>query len=200
VGTPITNCQPGANADVTDAIGGSITITETWSLGATVGFNMGVLQFSANPSLSRATAIQYSQTISIVVHPNQMVCRGSSLKARDLIYDGISGCSGRKHPVSANEREYADWRRVSLNLCLTQPTAFTRLTSRQDYPVVANQPVTIVSYGPEIVPCDAQFDANVSSPFNCTSNAQTWHKGSIPSVTSLAPIIVMVLLSMSLIS
>jgi len=70
-------------------------------------------------------------------------------------------------------------------------------TSRQDFPVVSNQPVTVVSYGPEIVPCTSQFDANISSPFNCTSFAQVWWRGNTPSVTSIVPMIAMALISIS---
>ena len=86
----------------------------------------------------------------------------SSLKARNLIYDGISVCSGCKHLISVNEWEYADWQRVSLNLCQPHAVQLVWLTFRQDHPVVANQPITIVSYGSKIVPCTSQFDANVS--------------------------------------
>jgi len=70
----------------------------------------------------------------------------------------------------------------------------------EDFPVVSNQPVNIVSYGPASVPCGSQFSANASSPFNCTSNAQVWWKGNAPSATSLAPMIAIVLLSISLLA
>jgi hypothetical protein len=71
---------------------------------------------------------------------------------------------------------------------------------RQDFPVVSNQPETVISYGPEIVPCGSQFSANASSPFNCTSGAQMWWKGNVPSTTSFAPMIAIVLFSVFLVA
>jgi len=70
----------------------------------------------------------------------------------------------------------------------------------QDFPVVSNQPTTVLSYGPEIVPCASQFSANISSPMNCTSNAQMWWKGSTPSATSLALLIAIIPFSISLVA
>jgi len=70
----------------------------------------------------------------------------------------------------------------------------------EDFPVVSNQPVNVVSYGPASVPCDSQFGANTSSSFNCTSNAHMWRKGNAPSATSLAPMTVIILLSILLLA
>jgi hypothetical protein len=74
VGTPVTNCQSGANADVTDTSEGSITIGETWSLGFSIGINFGVLSIGTSGEWTQTKSIEYNQGISIVVHPGQMVC------------------------------------------------------------------------------------------------------------------------------
>jgi hypothetical protein len=75
VGTPVTNCQAGANADVTDASGGSITIGESWSVGFNIGLDFGVLKIDTSGQWTQTKSIEYDQTITIVVHPGQMVCQ-----------------------------------------------------------------------------------------------------------------------------
>jgi len=127
------------------------------------------------------------------------------LKHQRHIYDDIAGNSSCKCRIQANKWHYTDWQGVSLNLLFKLlPTVCNKLmcpTSRQDFPVVSNQPLNVISYGPEIVPCNSQFDANVSSPFNCTSCAQVWWRGNTPSATSImiAPMIAMVLFLISLV-
>jgi hypothetical protein len=75
VGSPVTNCQTAANADVTDTLGGTIVIEESWSVGTSVGLNFGTLNVGASAGWSQTKQIQYDQHISIVIHPGQMVRR-----------------------------------------------------------------------------------------------------------------------------
>src|ERR1700691_5230532 len=116
------------------------------------------------------------------------------------IYDCISGGLGCKCTIQKNERDCTDWRRASFSYSRQYAVTFMLSICREDFPVVSNQPVNIVSYGPASVPCGSQFSANASSPFNCTSNAQVWWKGNAPSATSPAPMIAIVLLSISLLA
>jgi len=163
VGTPVTNCEAGANSDVTDTTGGSITIGETWSDDTTIGLDFGdALKIEATVGWSQTQSIEYDQRISIVVHPGQM---------------GV----------------------LVANVQYKRTNGSMQIGKGQDFPVVSNQPTTVLSYGPEIVPCASQFNANISSPMNCTSNAQIWRKGNAPSAT-LAPLIVIVILSISLVA
>ena len=74
VGTPITNCQDGANSDITDTIGGSETIGETWSADASIGLNFGPLKIQAGGNWSHSNSITYDQKIGITVHPGYKVC------------------------------------------------------------------------------------------------------------------------------
>jgi len=74
VGAPVTNCQTGASANVTDTSGGSIMIGETWSLGFSIGLNFGVLSIGTNGKWTQTKSIEYDQQIMIIVQPGQMVC------------------------------------------------------------------------------------------------------------------------------
>lgn len=74
VGTPISNCQGGANSDITDTIGGSMTIGETWSAGASIGLDFGPLKINASSSWSHSNSISYDQKIGITVKPGYKVC------------------------------------------------------------------------------------------------------------------------------
>jgi len=69
VGTPVTNCQAGANSDITDTIGGSITIGETWSVDPSIGFDLGPLKITIKGGWSHTKSISYDQRIGITVHP-----------------------------------------------------------------------------------------------------------------------------------
>jgi hypothetical protein len=69
---------------------------------------------------------------------------------------------------------------------------------RAGFPLVSNQPVTVLSYGSDIVACNSQFNGTILSQTNCTSNAQTLRKGDVLSTTSLTQIIAIILPSIFL--
>lgn len=75
VGSPITNCQPGANSDITNTVGGSVTFEETWTVGTSIEAGIadsGILNINANGQWSHSKSISYNQQIAIVVHPGYM--------------------------------------------------------------------------------------------------------------------------------
>ena len=38
------------------------------------------------------------------------------------------------------------------------------------FPVTLKQPINVINFSPEIVPCNSEFLSNISSPLNCTSD------------------------------
>ena len=73
VGTPVTNCDSDNNSTVQSASEGSITLQDTWSAGASIGWDIFGLQVGAQGGWSRTEAKTYSQTITINVNPGQKV-------------------------------------------------------------------------------------------------------------------------------
>jgi hypothetical protein len=73
VGTPVENCDPNSNATITSAIGGSVQITDTWSVTTSLGVSFKGLSLSVQGSYSSSKALTYSQTITIPIPPGQMV-------------------------------------------------------------------------------------------------------------------------------
>jgi len=67
-----------------------------------------------------------------------------------------------------------------------------KIGSSDAFPLISNEPVDVVSFGAEIVPCDSEFSANTSSSSNCTSSAQEWHRGKSPPMEYLILTIVTV--------
>lgn len=74
VGTPVSNCDLGSDSNVTDTTGGSITIDETWSTGASMGLDLGALKIQADGSWSHSTSREFDQSVSIIVEPGKWVC------------------------------------------------------------------------------------------------------------------------------
>jgi len=62
--------------------------------------------------------------------------------------------------------------------------------SGQGFPLISNQPITVVNYSSGIASCGSVIPANVSSPVNCTSSAHTWLQRDTLSTGSLVPMIV----------
>lgn len=77
VGTPAKNCEPGADQPLVSTITGSITITNSWSVGTNVGLDFGALHIGGSFSWTHSQDISYSQSIQVTVVPGQMVCYGS---------------------------------------------------------------------------------------------------------------------------
>ena len=73
VGSPVSNCMPGSSSDATNAIGGSITLEDSWSVGTSIGWNLGGLQVDAFGGWSRSEAKSFSQTVTITIKPGEMV-------------------------------------------------------------------------------------------------------------------------------
>ena len=73
VGTPVTNCAGDGVSSIKSTIGGQITIGETWSFDASVGFSFMGLNIQGSPSFSRSKSISWSQSVEIEVKPGQMV-------------------------------------------------------------------------------------------------------------------------------
>ena len=198
MGVPVTNCD-GRDTNVTDTSSGSITVGRTWSVDTTVGLAFGPLKMEAKGGWSQTKSTEWSQSIAITVEPGQMVCYTQS-KQQTHTYDGILGCLGCKHTIPKNERDCTDRRWASFSYSRKYAVTLTLSIFREDFPLVSNQPVNVISYGPASVPCGSQFGANISSSFNCTSNAQMWRKGNTPSATSLAPMTAVILLSILLVA
>jgi hypothetical protein len=72
VGTPVENCD-GDNSTVTNQIGGSVTVGETWSAGGTIGFDIGVLKMEANAGWSHTQSVQYQQMITNEIQAGKKV-------------------------------------------------------------------------------------------------------------------------------
>lgn len=68
------NCDPHSNSSISSDIGGSISITETWSETTSVGVGVGDVKFDQSFGWSQSTGITFSQTITIEVMPGYMVC------------------------------------------------------------------------------------------------------------------------------
>ena len=73
VGSPVTNCQPGANSDITNTVGGSMTFEETWTVDTSVGLDLGKLQIGLNSQWTHSKSISMDQNIEIVVQPGYKV-------------------------------------------------------------------------------------------------------------------------------
>ena len=78
MGTPVNNCE-GSDSNVTDTTGGSITIDETWSTGATIGLDLGALKIEADGSWEHSTSREFDQSVGIEVEPGKWVCNRSSM-------------------------------------------------------------------------------------------------------------------------
>jgi len=104
VGTPVTNCQAGANSDISDTIGGSITLSETWSVGVSIGLDLGPLNLSVNGGWSHGRSITYDQKIGIVVHPGYQ-----GVLVANVLYNRTGGNmqvgKGQAFPLVSNQPE-----------------------------------------------------------------------------------------------
>jgi len=67
-----------------------------------------------------------------------------------------------------------------------------KIGSNQLFPMALNQPFSLVSYSPEIVPCGSQFTANVSSNATCPRSGAT----SLQHSTSMSLMIVALVVSL----
>lgn len=68
----MTNCGAEAST-VTSTVGGSITVGDSWSVGGSVGFNLGALRLAAGGNWSQSQSLEASQSIEIPIHAGQMV-------------------------------------------------------------------------------------------------------------------------------
>ena len=87
MGTPVYNCDAGNDSNVTDTIGGTITIAETWSTGASIGLDLGPLKIQGNGGWSHSISQEFDQAIAIGVGPGKQVCYTISMSAAHI--DGI---------------------------------------------------------------------------------------------------------------
>ncbi|EDR09533.1 uncharacterized protein LACBIDRAFT_293809, partial [Laccaria bicolor S238N-H82] len=100
VGTPVENCDPNSNATISSAIGGSVQITNTWSVNSSLGVGFGVLSLHVEGSYSYSKTITYSQTITIQILPGQMVAL-----IANVLYNRTSGNMeiGSMFPIISNQ-------------------------------------------------------------------------------------------------
>jgi hypothetical protein len=85
VGIPVTNCRGDGTSSIKSISEGVITIGETWSFDATIGFALMGLTIEGGPSWTRSKSISWSQNVEIEVKPGQMV-RPTSWHARSVSY------------------------------------------------------------------------------------------------------------------
>ena len=72
VGTPVENCG-GDNSTITNQIGGSITVGETWSAGAMIGFDVDGLKMEVGGGWSHSQSAQYQQLITSEIQAGKKV-------------------------------------------------------------------------------------------------------------------------------
>ena len=60
---------------MTSTIGGTTTLGETWSVGASLGFALGKLQIGGSVDWSRSISLEWMQQLEIDIPPGQMVRR-----------------------------------------------------------------------------------------------------------------------------
>jgi len=104
VGSPVANCDTISNNTVTSSVGGIITITDSWSVGAELGIELS--KITVQNAVTKQ--IQYSQTININISPGQM----GALIAR-IQYQQTSGTfkvgSGNEFPLMLNQPGSAEY-------------------------------------------------------------------------------------------
>lgn len=101
VGSPVSNCN-GGNTSVKTVIGGSITIGSSWSIGATVGVDVGVVKLETQSTYGQQKSIQLSQTLEIEVEPGKqgaMIATVSYARTSGTIKIG----SGEAFPLVLNQ-------------------------------------------------------------------------------------------------
>jgi len=102
VGSPVTNCQPGANSDITNTVGGSMTFEETWTVDTSVGLDLGKLQIGLNSQWTHSKSISMDQNIEIVVQPGY-----KGVLVANVQYNRTGGSmqvgNGQGFPVVSNQ-------------------------------------------------------------------------------------------------
>jgi len=165
VGTPVSNCE-GNGSDISESVGGSVTIGQAWSTDDSIGFSLGPLHIGGGGGWTESSSITYDQSVSITVSHGYM---------------GILVA-------------IVQYKRTNGSVQIDNEALFT---------VFSNQPVTILSYTPDTVPCNSQFDANISSTFNCTSasNPDAGMRLEVDTqLTTLVPTIAVLLVSIYLLA
>jgi len=190
VGVPVRNCQPDSDSSITSTSEGTITIGDTWSVNTQIGLSLPNLVVSAGFGWSRTDTVMWSQSIMITVEPGQMVCPQNACMSYSQDIDTTT-CRVRWLRIyNTNEpMEPCILRMGAYILGFIRAGNINGSTCSQGFPLISNQPISIVSYGAEIVACNSSIPANVSDPLNCTSNSQTLFERDTVSTGFLIPTI-----------
>ncbi|GLB43278.1 hypothetical protein LshimejAT787_1301790 [Lyophyllum shimeji] len=74
VGSAVTNCN-GGSTSIKSTIGGSLTVGSSWSIGSTIGAELGVLKLESQYTYGQQQSVQLSQTLEIEIEPGKQVRR-----------------------------------------------------------------------------------------------------------------------------
>ena len=84
VGTPLSNCHNGT-APIDSEISGSISTSDTWSPGLSIGLQFGPLNLQTSDGWSHSTIRMYSQSVTIHVPPAQQISYSMPKLATDFL-------------------------------------------------------------------------------------------------------------------
>lgn len=199
IGSPVSNCQDGSNSTVTSTVGGSVTIGDAWSVSdsESLGFSIFGLEVTggASSSWSESRSIAVSQSISIQIQPGQKVWRICAWSFQNATNVWIQGCSGCHCSIQTVKWIYESCRKICFEVSSFMPSRAIQesnapISSPEAFPVVSDQPITILSIGPEMVSCTSEFNASDLNALRCMNHGE-WlgETVSAPLLTSLTVIL-----------